>query len=528
VAKSSSKSRVVYLCKECGSTHPRWGGRCPDCGAWDSLESYREPQAADHESSLLAEGSGSGGTEGLVAGASGPAVGAMPLSEVPLGDVVRLSTGVPELDRVLGGGVVPGSAILLGGDPGVGKSTLLLQALASMASMAPMAPGARPVLYVSSEESGAQIRLRAERLGGPDRPGLLVLPEVSLPRILEQVRTHRPAVVAIDSIQMLHRPDLPAAPGSATQLRRCCLDLVTTAKRTGGVVIVVGHVTKDGQLAGPKLLEHLVDVVLSFEGDRHHAHRVIRAIKNRFGSTAELGLLEMAAQGLVEPAAGSLSIDPESGLRSGSAVFPTVAGTRGLLAEIQALTATAIPGTARRRASGLDANRLAVIIAVLEKHGGLRLAERDVFAAATGGLRIVEPASDLAVALAIAGAHYNLAMGRGVAVFGEVGLTGEVRPVANAEVRVTEALRRGATQVLVPKGQKDLESFVTSTAAASPGGDRLVVDRVETVAEALERLHKPGDGGAPTGSRPSDIETLPVRGSTRRPKTSSPTSSPER
>lgn len=431
----------------------------------------------------------------------------MPLSEVPLGDVTRLSTGVPELDRVLGGGVVPGSAVLLGGDPGVGKSTLLLQALASMAS------ADRPVLYVSSEESGAQVRLRAERLGGADRPGLLVLPEVSLPRILEQVRKHRPAVVAIDSIQMLHRPDLPAAPGSATQLRRCCLDLVTTAKRTGSVVVVVGHVTKEGQLAGPKLLEHLVDVVLSFEGDRHHAHRVVRAVKNRFGSTAELGLFEMAMQGLVEPAAGSLSIDPESGQRAGSAVFPTVAGTRGLLAEIQALTATAIPGTARRRASGLDANRLAVIIAVLEKHGGLRLAERDVFAAATGGLRIVEPASDLAVALAIAGAHYNLAMGRGVAVFGEVGLTGEVRPVANAEVRVTEALRRGAEQVIVPFGQKDLEAFGggsgrPSRTARREGGGGVrpgpAIDRVRTVAEALERLQKAA------GGRASLVEIDPV------------------
>jgi DNA repair protein RadA/Sms len=504
VAKASSKSKAVYLCTECGSTHPRWGGRCPDCGAWDSLERYRAPEAADHESSLLAGAGGADGDEALVEGAAGPAHAAMPLSEVPLGDVVRISTGVPELDRVLGGGVVPGSAVLLGGDPGVGKSTLLLQALASMAA------ADRTVLYVSSEESGAQIRLRAERLGGTDRPGLLVLPEISLPRILEQVRKHRPAVVAIDSIQMLHRPDLPAAPGSATQLRRCCLDLVTTAKRTGSVVIVVGHVTKDGQLAGPKLLEHLVDVVLSFEGDRHHAHRVVRAVKNRFGSTAELGLLEMAAQGLVEPAAGSLSIDPESGARSGSAVFPTVAGTRGLLAEIQALTASAIPGTARRRASGLDANRLAVVIAVLEKHGGLRLAERDVFAAATGGLRIVEPASDLAVALAIAGAHYDLSLGRGVAVFGEVGLTGEVRPVANAEVRVTEALRRGATEMIVPHGQKDLDAVGGIRAGGSGKATAAItIDRVRTVAEALERLSKVPDSGTAKGAV---FQSAPAKG----------------
>ena len=454
---------------------------------WDSLERYRAPEAADHGSSLLA-----GAEETIVGAPDGRPFGAVPLGEVPVGDVARIPTGVAELDRVLGGGVVPGSAVLLGGDPGVGKSTLLLQALASMARpvSGPVAGGApdstepRSVLYVSSEESASQVRLRAERLGGADRPGLLVLSEVSLPRILEQVRRHRPAVIAIDSIQMLHRPDLPAAPGSATQLRRCCLDLVATAKRTGSVVVVVGHVTKDGQLAGPKLLEHLVDVVLSFEGDRHHAHRVIRAIKNRFGSTAEIGLLEMATHGLAEPAAGTLALDSEAGTRPGSVVFPTVAGSRGLLAEIQALTATAIPGTARRRASGLDASRLAVTIAVLEKHGGLRLAERDVFAAATGGLRIAEPACDLAVALAIAGAHYGRVIGRGVAAFGEVGLTGEVRPVANAEARYAEARRRGIERVIVPASQKDL-----ATRDAS-------IDRVRTIGEALERLSVASRAGA--------------------------------
>ncbi|MGA1516684.1 MAG: DNA repair protein RadA [Phycisphaerales bacterium] len=495
MAKSSGKSRTIFLCRECGSTHPRWAGRCPDCGVWDSLERFREPEAADHGSSLLA------GAEETIAGApDGRPFGAVPLGEVPVGDVARIATGVSELDRVLGGGVVPGSAILLGGDPGVGKSTLLLQALASMAGRLGGQAGdtaeSGSVLYVSSEESAGQVRLRAERLGGADRPGLLVLSEVSLPRILEQVRRHRPAVIAVDSIQMLHRPDLPAAPGSATQLRRCCLDLVATAKRTGSVVVVVGHVTKDGQLAGPKLLEHLVDVVLSFEGDRHHAHRVIRAVKNRFGSTAEIGLLEMAAQGLAEPAAGTLALDSEAGTRPGSVVFPTVAGSRGLLAEIQALTATAIPGTARRKASGLDANRLAVMIAVLEKHGGLRLAERDVFAAATGGLRIVEPACDLAVALSIAGAHYGRVIGRGVAAFGEVGLTGEIRPVANAEARYAEARRRGIERVIVPASQKDLAAGDAS------------IDRVRTITEALERL-----GPASKGS--AAVETLRGEGPAR-------------
>ena len=465
MAKSSAKSRIVFLCRECGSTHPKWAGRCPDCGGWDSLERFREPESSEHETSLLA----SGETEDAGGGATRDR-GARPIAEVEVEGVARLATGVPELDRVLGGGVVPGSAILLGGDPGVGKSTLLLQALSEIAATG------RTVLYASSEESAAQVRLRAERLGRGEAPGLLVLSEGALPRILEQVRRHRPSVVVVDSIQMVHRPDLPAAPGSATQLRRCGHDLVSLAKRTESVVVVVGHVTKDGQLAGPKLLEHLVDVVLSFEGDRHHAHRVIRATKNRFGSTAEVGLLEMGARGLAEPAGGTLAIESGAGSRPGSVLFPLVAGSRGLLAEIQALTASAIPGAARRRASGLEANRLAVAIAILEKHGGLRLADRDVFAAATGGLKISEPASDLAMVLAIAGAHYGRAIGAGVAAFGEVGLTGEVRAVPNAGLRVAEALRRGARRVIVPAAQKDLD------------GVESAIDRVASLGEAIERL----------------------------------------
>ena len=478
-----AKSRTVFLCKECGSTHPRWAGRCPDCGTWDSMEAFRES---------LDEGMAaprSEGGEGPGAPGSAASPGAVPLEEVPLADVARTPSGIAELDRVLGGGFVPGSAILLGGDPGVGKSTLLLQALAAAAAPQALA------LYVSSEESAAQVRLRAERLASERRGGLLVQAETSLPRILEQARRHRPAIVAIDSIQMLFRPDLPAAPGSATQLRRCCLDLVTLAKRSGCVVVIVGHVTKEGHLAGPKLLEHLVDVVLSFEGDRHHAHRVVRAVKNRFGSTAELGLLEMGPAGLHEPAAGALAIDADAGTRPGSVVFPAVAGTRGLLAEIQALTATAVPGSARRRASGLDGNRLAVTIAVLEKHGGLRLDDRDIFAAATGGLRLTEPAADLAMALAIAGTHYSRATGAGVAAFGEVGLTGEIRPVPQADLRLTEALRRGIRRVLVPASQRDLLAGRSGSAPAEQGEDAAVIP-IRSLAEALEQLAPAPSSGA--------------------------------
>jgi len=444
-----AKTRAVFLCGACGSTHPKWAGKCPDCGAWDALERYHPP----------AEGEAAGGEVpahlGAAAGWLGdedvsPAAKAVPLSEVESLAVPRIPTGIGELDRVLGGGLVPASAVLLGGEPGIGKSTLLLQAMSSLAA------AGRRVLYVSSEESGQQVKLRAERIVPPGAAGdreanLFVLSETNLARIAEQTRRTAPDVLVVDSVQMLFRADLEASPGSMTQLRRCCLELVMLAKASGIAVIVVGHVTKEGDLAGPKLLEHLVDVVLQFEGDRHHAHRVVRAIKNRFGSTHEIGLFEMTGGGLAEVEEGSLALGDDP--RPGSVFVPALAGSRCLVAEVQALTATGFLGSAKRRASGIDANRLAMSIAVLEKHGDLRLADQDIFAAVAGGVRLSEPAADLALLLAVAGAYLGRTVPPRFAALGEVGLSGEIRPVRFIEQRLNEVIRRGGRLVAVPANQ---------------------------------------------------------------------------
>jgi DNA repair protein RadA/Sms len=472
-----AKSRAVFLCGACGSTHPKWAGKCPDCGAWDALERFHPP----------AEGEAAGGEVpahlGAAAGWLGdhdvsPAAKAVPLSEVESLEVPRIPTGIGELDRVLGGGLVPASAVLLGGEPGIGKSTLLLQAMSSLAA------AGRRVLYVSSEESGQQVKLRAERIvphgAATDREAnLFVLSETNLARIAEQTRRTAPDVLVVDSVQMLFRADVEASPGSMTQLRRCCLELVMLAKASGIAVIVVGHVTKEGDLAGPKLLEHLVDVVLQFEGDRHHAHRVVRAIKNRFGSTHEIGLFEMTGGGLAEIEEGSLSLGDDP--RPGSVFVPALAGSRCLVAEVQALTATGFLGSAKRRASGIDANRLAMSIAVLEKHGDLRLADQDVFAAVAGGVRLAEPAADLALLLAVAGAYLGRTVPPRFAAIGEVGLSGEIRPVRFLEQRMSEVIRRGGRMVGIPASQV---AEVAGIARASG----VVVVGVEGIPACLELL----------------------------------------
>ena len=448
-------------------------GKCPDCGTWDALEKYVEPKATAETQTLAAAWAagvgaaaeaGETNTTTLIAP---PNAVATPLPEIDTVDVRRIPTGVSEFDRVLGGGLVPGSVILLGGDPGIGKSTLMLQAAGKLART-----GSR-VLYVTSEESAYQTRLRAERLfehegvaikgtgtadprasDGIDSLGdLYVLADTNLARIVEQARQVRPTLCVIDSIQMVYKADLDASPGSVTQLRRCATELVYLAKVSGMAIVLVGHVTKEGTLAGPKLLEHLVDAVLSFEGDRHHSYRVVRGMKNRFGTTLEVGLFEMTAQGLREVADLEAMLDPLSRPRPGSVVCPAMHGSRCLLVEVQALTATGILGAARRKTSGIDGNRLAMLIAVLEKHVGLRLADQDIFASAVGGLKVVEPAADLAVCLAIAGAHLNRTLPAGVAVMGEVGLGGEVRAVVGVEARQREAARLGFGSIVAPAGQ---------------------------------------------------------------------------
>jgi DNA repair protein RadA/Sms len=448
-----AKARTQYVCSTCGGVQSRWMGKCPDCGAWDALQSFTpsKPKAAVSHAGAVAAWTADDG-------ANVPAALATPLPEVDAPDVSRLGTGIRELDRVLGGGFVAGSAVLLGGDPGIGKSTLLLQAAGRLAG------AGHRVLYVSSEESAHQTRLRAERLFGglgeeddsaPGLEELFVLAETDLSRIVEQARRVRPAVLVLDSVQLVYKADLEAAPGSVAQLRRCCTDLVYLAKVSNMAIAVVGHVTKDGQLAGPKLLEHLVDVVLSFEGDRHHAHRVVRGIKNRFGTTLEVGLFEMTGGGLLEVRDASALQDPAVRPQPGSVVCPVMHGSRCLLVEVQALTATGFLGSAKRRASGLDASRLAMLIAVLEQHGGVRLADQDVFASSAGGLRVTEPAADLALCLAIAGARLRRTIPAGTAVVGEVGLGGEIRPVHQVEQRIREATRLGFDRILIAAQQAD-------------------------------------------------------------------------
>lgn len=484
-----AKSRTSYVCRSCGAVQSRWMGKCPACGAWDALEEFRvsKAAAADTHKGLAAEAWAAASPDGT----EPPETMIEPPTARPISDAAgervpgRIATGIGEFDRVLGGGLVPGSAVLLGGDPGIGKSTLVLQSLGLMSS-----PGRSlkenlsrrdPIrtLYVTSEESAEQVRLRAARLGVTESEHLFVLADTNLARIVEQARRVRPAVMAIDSIQMIYKGDLDASPGTVPQLRRCCTDLVYLAKVTGTAVILIGHVTKDGQLAGPRLLEHLVDAVLYFEGDRYHAHRVVRAVKNRFGTTLEIGLFEMSGSGLVEVpdgasvAAAALGTEP----RPGSIVCPVVTGTRCVLVELQALTAMGFPGAVRRKTSGVDASRVAMLIAVLEQHAGLRLYDRDVFASAVGGVRVNEPASDLALALAIGGAFHNRALrGPATAAVGEVGLGGEVRAVNQMESRIREAARLGYARLLAPAG------------AAAPKGVRIEVVPCRTLQQAMGEL----------------------------------------
>lgn len=490
------KKRVSqrYLCRECGTVQLRWMGKCPDCNTWDSLEAMpespvdRDDLAPDPHAgvadiwrqAITAAGSGGGG------GPGGPGAPPAPL---PVGQVStesaseRWSAGSDEFDRVLGGGFVPGSAVLIGGEPGIGKSTLLLQAAAHLAGVG------HTVLYVSSEESMAQLRRRADRLGLSERAGrsLFVLSETNLIRICRHAAMSRPTMLVVDSIQMVYRPDVEAAPGSVTQMRACAADLIHLAKLSGMAVVLIGHVTKEGRLAGPRLLEHLVDAVLYFEGDDQHAHRVVRAVKNRFGTTLEIGLFEMTGQGLAELTNPAIachgSDDDQNVLRAGTILFPTLQGSRCFLVELQALTCTGILGAAKRRVSGLDSNRLAVLIAVLEKRAGLRLADQDVFVASAGGFRVMEPAADLAIALAVAGSHMNRALTADCIAIGEVGLDGRLRTVPQMDQRLREAARLGYRQAIVP-----LDVAGGKGRRAPQGGQPLTVLAARTLDHALSHM----------------------------------------
>jgi DNA repair protein RadA/Sms len=429
------KTRTQFLCNNCGSVHPKWLGKCPDCGTWDSLEAYTPP-APDARAA----------TPEALRGAEPVAIGQIDEAQTP-----RLATGIAEFDRVLGGGIVPGSVVLVGGEPGIGKSTLLLQVAHAM-SIRRNGHASAKILYVTSEESARQTALRARRLGVKS-DDLLVLAETNVERITHQIGKLKPAVAIVDSIQMIYKPQIPAAPGSVTQLRDCCMDLVYLAKAAGTAVVLVGHVTKAGTLAGPKVIEHIVDTVAYFEGDRFHAHRIVRCAKNRFGGTHEVGLFEMTGNGLAElkePGKIFLEQYGQAGPPSGSIVTAAIQGTRVLLVEVQALTAPSVIGAAKRKTSGVSADRVAMILAVLEKRAELRLAADDVFVNVAGGIKTPEPAVDLAIALAIASAHLNRPLAAGTLAVGELGLGGEVRSIPQLELRLREAGRLGITQAIVP------------------------------------------------------------------------------
>lgn len=425
------KRRTAFVCQQCGHSAPRWLGQCPACEAWGSLV----------EEVVVAEK-----LRGRAPAVSGG--GARPLVEVAAGASLRRSTGLAELDRVLGGGLVQGSLVLLGGDPGIGKSTLALQAAGALARQGV------PVLYVAGEESPEQVRLRADRLGMGEQ-GVLVLPETCAETVVEQLAVIKPSAVVIDSIQTLHSTALASAPGSVGQVRESAALVAGACKAAGIGCFLIGHVTKEGALAGPRVLEHLVDTVLYFEGDGAHALRVLRAVKNRFGSTNEVGVFEMAEGGLVEvanPSAAFLAERPQGA--PGSAVLATIEGSRPVLVEIQALVSRSAMAMPRRTAIGVDPGRVALLLAVLEKRARVQLYDQDVFLNVAGGLRIDEPAADLAVVASVASSARGRPLAADVVVWGEVGLTGEVRSVARAEARVREAARQGFERCVLPTGNR--------------------------------------------------------------------------
>src|SRR6186997_3024014 len=442
-----AKVVVQFTCTECGATTGRWLGKCPGCAAFGTLVEELH------------------GRDGQPA-ASAPRAPER-LGDVRVEEAARLTTGVPELDRVLGGGLVPASLVLLGGEPGVGKSTLLLSALGAVAR------SGRRALLVTGEESLAQVKLRADRLGGCDR--VEILAETELDAVCATLEREKPAVCVIDSVQTLYSGELGSAPGSVAQVREAASRLLRVAKESGIATILVGHVTKGGSVAGPRVLEHLVDCVLQFEGDRYHAHRVLRAAKNRFGSTNELGVFEMTGTGLVGvPDPSELFGRSEAG-EIGAAVACALEGTRPILLEIQALVSPTDLAMPRRVATGVDPKRLAMIVAVLGRHAKLALGSADVFVNVAGGVRIDEPGADLAVALAIASAAKGVAVKEGLAAFGELGLTGRLRAATQAERRLEECAKLGFSTVLVPKGTVSRSKPVLAEAGTVREAVRLAV-----------------------------------------------------
>lgn len=455
--------KPVFVCQECGAQAPKWAGRCADCGAWNSFIEERPVDPA-----LGAASAGHRYAHMSTAGS------AKPYDEVELATAARISTGIDEFDRVLGGGIVPGSLILIGGEPGIGKSTLLLQAAAHLGQTAGR------VLYASGEESEHQIKGRGDRLGVKGG-ALFLLAETCIERILEEIARVKPALVVIDSIQTVFSLKFQSAPGSIGQVREAATHLLFAAKAQNIPMMLVGHVTKDGNLAGPKVLEHVVDTVLYFEGDRHHSHRVVRAVKNRFGAVSELGVFEMTGSGLrAVPNPSALFLSERAVGTPGSAVLCTVEGSRPILLEVQALVSTSTYGNARRMAIGIEQNRLALLLAVLEKRAGLNLAGDDVYVNVAGGMSVDETAADLSVLAAVTSSVRNRSLAPGTVVFGEVGLSGEIRGVPQAGLRIREAAQMGFTRVVLP-----VANVHPGDADGADGCERV---GVRTLGEALDAL----------------------------------------
>ncbi len=455
-----AKARSVFTCTECGGQAARWQGQCPHCKAWNTMvETVAEAAAAP------------GSRFAALAGATGRL---QPLAELEAREDPRIPTGIDEFDRVLGGGLVAGGVVLIGGDPGIGKSTLLLQALARLAAR-------ESAIYVSGEESGEQVALRARRLQ-LDPASILLLPEINLERILAALKEHRPRIAVVDSIQTIYSESLQSAPGSVAQVRECAAQLTRFAKLAGVSLIMVGHVTKDGTLAGPRVLEHIVDTVLYFEGDTHSSFRLVRAFKNRFGAVNELGVFAMTERGLRGVSNPSAIFLSQHGQKvPGSCVLVTQEGTRPLLVEVQALVDEAHNPNPRRLSVGLEQNRLAMLLAVLHRHAGVACYDQDVFVNAVGGVKISEPAADLAVLLAIVSSMRSRALPRELAVFGEVGLAGEIRPAPRGQDRIREAAKLGFTLAIIPRANAPRQAI--------EGIRVIAVDRIDEAigqARALE------------------------------------------
>ena len=451
--------KSIYICTQCGYESKKWLGKCPGCNEWNTLqeETVRETKASPTAARTLSEGQLP-----------------VPLDEVAREDFPRVSTHIGELDRVLGGGVVSGSLVLIGGDPGIGKSTLLLQAAHQLSAQG------HKVLYVSGEESTRQVALRASRLK-VSSPKLYIQAETNLDNILGQITRLAPDFVIVDSIQTMFREDVSSAPGSVTQVRECTALLMQIAKSRGCSIFLVGHVTKAGAIAGPRVLEHMVDTVLYFEGDLDHVYRILRAVKNRFGSTQEIGLFEMKEEGMTEvnnPSEVFLSSDRQE--QPGSVVTCSMEGSRPMVVEIQALVAHTAFGNPRRQTAGMDYNRMVLLLAVLEKRAGMALFDQDVYVNVAGGLRLVEPAVDLSCVLAVASSFRGKVLPTKTAAFGEVGLTGEVRAVRFAENRLAELARSGFSRVILPK--RNTRGLVIPK--------ELTVIEVTTVAQALTHLEE--------------------------------------